>query len=160
MTFPTGNAKIFIDDETVTKFFNTRQYQDPFYRVTYDYNPLLDLQGIPSVPKLYEYKRNVFVIMERCGGTLWSNLSAEEEQTVKEWLLLALHEHYCACIYQGWVPQDVQKEHVFLNLEKHTIKIIDYGRYLSSIDPNYKMMDYSLEEWLEFSKNKIRHFFE
>lgn len=159
MAFLTENAKTFIDDKTVTKFFNTRQYRDPFYRVTYDYNPLLDLQGIPSVPKLYGYKRNVFVIMERCDGTLWSTLSKEEESEMKAWLYPALETHYIACIKRGWVPQDVKKEHIFLDPIHQTVQLIDYGRYLSAQHPYYQMVQFSIEEWIAYKTEEIRSLF-
>lgn len=150
---------LFFGEQTVTKFFSTKQYQNALYRVTYDYHPLLDLQEIPSVPKIYGYKRNTFVIMERCYGTLWSTLSKKEENEVKVWLYPAMEEHYISCIKRGWVPQDVKKEHVFLNLLNQTIKVIDYGRYLSSQHVYYQMLQFSLEEWIRYKRKELDELF-
>lgn len=147
---------VLIGEDLVLKFFSTTQYRYKEYESVYDYVPLQDLQGLPTVPTLIDYKKGFFIMMERCKGVPLSSISKEEVKKEKEWLTLQLKEHMYACLERNWIPQDVKTEHIFVNKAKKQIKLIDYGRYLSLHHPFAKMMRYSKKEWKEFLDQKVK----
>lgn len=133
----------------VIKVFDAESYEedkDPWNiedESVYDYVPLLDLQGIPTVPKLYAYQKQTWMITEFVRGISVEKM-IEEGLWTKAWQQLLEEQfqtHTLSCIERGWVPRDLKSAHVFWC--ENMFRWIDYGKY---------MKVETFKEWIESDK--------
>lgn len=112
---------------------------------------LEELQGIPFVPKLYDYDED-YLITQRIVGEdlisimLTSNFGLPDEFSIPEFDY-ERHKVNCFlfwdfCIAKGWLPGDVETTNVMIH-EDGGFWFIDYGRF-KRIDPIETM------QWVAF----------
>jgi hypothetical protein len=131
------------------KTFDAESYEedkDPWNiedESVYDYIPLMDLQGLPSVPVLYAYQEHEWMIVEFIKG-ISVNEMIDKGIWTKEWQQLLesqLRAYTLSCIKRGWVPRDLKSTHVFWC--EDIFRWIDYGKY---------MKVKTFQEWIESDK--------
>lgn len=124
------------EQDYVIKFFNNKAILEGHL----DYIYLKVLQGLYTVPVLYAYVENKFVVIEKIKGITigdYYDMYKTFPPNIKKLIRNAIEEFFDKKI----VPNDLKiSEHIFWMEDKKTIRIIDFGDYsdCSIMSPTFK----------------------